>query len=50
MVTVNLRDAHLVENLKALQDLRNSGNFTDEELQEIYDKQLEKGQKGVSDA
>lgn len=42
MITVNLNDTKLAENLKALQELKASGMFTDEQLQILYDKQIEK--------
>lgn len=42
MVTVNLNDPNLKENFKALKAVRDSGMFTDEELQKMYDRQLEK--------
>lgn len=40
MVTLDLRDTKIVENYKAIQELRNFG-FTDEEIQKLYDKQVE---------
>lgn len=42
MITVNLNDPNLKENFKALMEVRKSGMFTDEELQKMYDRQLEK--------
>ena len=42
MITVDLRDKHLKENLEAIEMLRSGGYFTDEELQRLYDKQVEK--------
>ncbi len=41
MITVKLEDDHMSENMKALQELRRTGMFSDEELQEMYDKQIE---------
>ena len=41
MITVNLDDKNVVENFKALNELRKSGMFTDEQLQQMYDKQVE---------
>ncbi len=41
MVTINLDDKNVVENFKALNELRKTGLFTDEQLQRIYDKQVE---------
>ena len=40
MVNINLRDEHLQENLQAIMELRSIG-FTDDEIQKMYDKQLE---------
>lgn len=41
MITVNLDDKNVVENFKALNELRKTGMFTDEQLQQMYDKQVE---------
>lgn len=41
MVTINLGDPNVVENFKALNELRKTGMFTDEQLQQMYDKQVE---------
>lgn len=41
MVTINLEDKNVVENFKALNELRKTGLFTDEQLQQMYDKQVE---------
>lgn len=41
MVTINLGDPNVVENFKALNELRKTGMFTDEQLQQMYDKQAE---------
>ena len=41
MVTINLRDPNIEENFKALNELRKTGMFTEKELQELYDKQVE---------
>lgn len=46
MITVNLNDTKLKENLKALKEVRDSGMFTDEELQKMYDRQIEKDREG----
>lgn len=45
MVEMNLRDNNISENLKAINELRATGMFTDEELQEMYDKQVEVDKK-----
>ena len=41
MITIDLRYPNLIENFKAIQELRNTGFYTDEEIQELYDKQVE---------
>lgn len=41
MVTINLGDPNVVENFKALNELRKTGMFTDDQLQKMYDKQVE---------
>ena len=41
MVTINLGDPNVVENFKALNELRKAGMFTDEQLQQMYDRQIE---------
>lgn len=47
MVEMNLRDNNILENLKAINELRRTGMFTDEELQEMYDKQVEADKRKV---
>jgi hypothetical protein len=42
MITLNLRDPRLGEHAVMVQNLRRIGVFTDEEIQELYDRQLEK--------
>lgn len=42
MIKISFDDPNLVENFKAIQFLRKTGLYTDEQLQELYDKQLEK--------
>lgn len=41
MISINLGDPNVVENFKALNELRHTGLFSDEKLQEMYDKQVE---------
>lgn len=41
MVICNLRDENILENVKAVEELKKTGLFTDDELQELYDKQVE---------
>ena len=45
MIEMNLDDINIFENFKAIKDLRRTGMFTDEELQELYDKQVEADKK-----
>lgn len=45
MIEINLGDINVVENFKAIEELRRTGMFTDEELQEMYDKQVEADKK-----
>lgn len=40
MITINLGDPNVVENFKAINELRKTGMFTDEQLQRMYDKQV----------
>lgn len=49
MVTINLGDPNVVENFKALYELRKTGMFTDEQLQQMYDKQVEADRKCDND-
>lgn len=49
MITVNLRDTHLTENLQAIMELRSIG-FTDEEIQKLYNKQFEKDSRSDNNA
>jgi len=49
MISVNLRDTHLTENLQAIMELRSIG-FTDEEIQKLYDKQFEKDTRSDNNA
>ena len=45
MIQVNLNDPMLKENLEAIQTLRATGLYTDEQLQEMYDKQVKADKK-----
>jgi hypothetical protein len=49
MVTINLRDDHIKENLQAIMELRSIG-FTDDEIQRLYDRQFEKDQRSDNNA
>lgn len=50
MITFSLDDPNVAENLKAIEELRLTGMFTEEELQEMYDKQVEADrEKGKTD-
>ena len=46
MITISLEDPNVVENYKAMNELRRTGLFTDEELQKLYDKQVEADMRG----
>ena len=41
MININLGDPYLVENVKAIQELKKSGILTDEQVQEMYNHQVE---------
>lgn len=41
MITIHLDDPNGDENFKALLELRSMGIFSDEELQVMYDRQIE---------
>ena len=45
MITIDSRDAHLTENIKAIEILRESGMFTDADIQKLYDEQIRKDGK-----
>ena len=45
MITVDLRDPMIKENIKSINELRKIAFFTDEELQEMYNKQVESDKK-----
>lgn len=49
MITINLDDDNVVENFKALNELRKTGAFTDKQLQVLYDKQVEADRKKALD-
>ncbi len=40
MIVMDLNDSNMAENLSAIEILRLTGMFTDEEIQEMYDKQV----------
>lgn len=42
MIKLDLRDPNLVENAEALRELQIIGIHTDEELQEMYDRYLQR--------
>lgn len=41
MIEINLGDPNVNENFKALEELRSTGMYTDTELQEMYNKQVD---------
>lgn len=45
MIRLDLSDPCLIENAKAITFLRSLGLYTDAELQELYDDQLERDKK-----
>ena len=45
MVEYRLDDNNIDENFKAIEELRLTGMFTEEELQEMYEKQVEADKK-----
>lgn len=47
MITINLNDPNAVENFKAIEQLRESGMFTDAEIQKLYEEQVERDKKGI---
>lgn len=42
MITISLSDPKVVENFKAAIELRNTGMFSDEEIQRMYDEQIQR--------
>lgn len=42
MITIDLHDAHLTENINAIEILRENGMFTDADIQKLYDEQIRK--------
>ena len=48
MITINLDDDNVVENFKALNELRKTGAFTDKQLQVLYDKQVEADKEKIN--
>jgi hypothetical protein len=42
MITIDLHDAHLTENIKAIEILSEIGMFTDADIQKLYDEQIRK--------
>lgn len=41
MIEINLGDPNVTENFKAIEELRSTGMYTDAELQEMYNKQVD---------
>ena len=42
MISISLRDENLIENVKAISTLKQSGLFSDEEIQKKYDEQTKR--------
>ena len=40
MIEIRLDDPKLIENIKAVQEIRKYGYFSDEEIQKMYDDQV----------
>lgn len=40
MISIDLRDIHIVENVKAIMDLKSMEIFSDNEIQDMYDRQV----------
>lgn len=49
-ITVDLRDTHLKENLQALKVLKDTGCYSDGELQKLYNKQVEADKRSDNNA
>jgi len=49
MISINLDDPNLEENFRSLQEVQKTGMFTDEQLQEMYDRQVEKDKKQLEE-
>jgi len=45
MIKISFDDPNLVENFKSIQELKKSGMFTDEQLQKMYDEQVERDRR-----
>ena len=41
MIKLSLRDPNIIENAKAIKELQLIGIYTDDELQEMYDRELQ---------
>ncbi len=42
MIEVDLRDNHLTENINAIMELKKTGMFSENDIQKMYDRQVEK--------
>lgn len=40
MIDITFDDSNLIKNVKAIQELKKSGLFTDEEIQILYNEQM----------
>ena len=49
MIEINLRDIFLTDNLRALAELKKTGMYSDEELQKIYDEQVQADMEKAND-
>lgn len=49
MIKVDLRDPNLAENIDAIYQLRKSGTYSEEQIQEMYSRQLETDRRRGND-
>jgi hypothetical protein len=49
MIRVDLNDMKLKENLEAMNYLRKTGLYTDEQLQKMYDEQVKKDKEKLNE-
>ena len=47
MINIDLRDPRLLENFRALQEIRKSGLHSDIDLQNLYDAQVDADRKAA---
>lgn len=47
MINMDLQDPKIAENFKAIEELRKSGLYSDEEIQQLYNRQVETDRQKV---